>query len=48
MLLEPASVAAKGISQVFEIQRRMRVWHPRRAAVLGAGTVGLLATLMLR
>jgi len=48
VLLEPASVAAKGISQAYEIQRRMRLWQPRRAAVVGAGTVGLLATLMLR
>ena len=48
MLLEPASIIEKGISQAFEIQRRMRVWRPQRAAVLGAGTVGLLATLGLR
>jgi threonine dehydrogenase-like Zn-dependent dehydrogenase len=26
----------------------MRVWRPRRAAVMGAGTIGLLATLALR
>jgi threonine dehydrogenase-like Zn-dependent dehydrogenase len=48
VLLEPTSVIEKGIAQAYEIQRRLRVWHPRRAAVLGAGTIGLLATLALR
>jgi threonine dehydrogenase-like Zn-dependent dehydrogenase len=48
VLLEPTSIAEKGINQAFEIQRRIRVWHPRRAAVLGAGTIGLLASLVLR
>lgn len=48
VLLEPASVIEKGIGQAYEIQRRLRVWRPRQAAVLGAGTVGLLATLALR
>ena len=48
VLLEPCSVVEKGIAQAYEIQRRMRLWRPRTAAVLGAGTVGLLATLALR
>jgi len=48
VLLEPTSVIEKGIAQAFEIQRRLRVWKPQRAAVLGAGTIGLLATLGLR
>jgi len=48
VLLEPLSVAEKGILQAYEIQRRLKVWWPRRAAVLGAGTVGLLATIALR
>lgn len=48
VLLEPASVAEKGIVEAYEIQRRLKVWQPRRAAVLGAGTVGLLATMILR
>ena len=48
VLLEPFTVVEKGIAQAYEIQRRMRVWHARKAAVLGAGTVGLLATLVLR
>jgi threonine dehydrogenase-like Zn-dependent dehydrogenase len=48
VLLEPVTVVEKGITQAYEIQRRLRVWHPKRAAVLGAGTIGLLATLVLR
>src|ERR687885_2226785 len=48
VLLEPTTVVEKGITQAFEIQRRLRVWKPKRAAVMGAGTIGLLATLLLR
>lgn len=48
VLMEPTSIVEKGISQAYEIQRRLRVWRPRRAAVLGAHALGLLATLVLR
>ena len=48
VLLEPMTVAQKGIAQAYEIQRRLKVWQPRKAAVMGAGTLGLLATLALR
>jgi len=48
VLLEPMTVVQKGITQAYEIQRRLRVWKPKRAAVLGAGTIGLLAMLTLR
>jgi threonine dehydrogenase-like Zn-dependent dehydrogenase len=48
VLLEPLTIAEKGIHQAFEIQRRLKVWEPRRAAVLGSGTIGLLLTLALR
>ncbi|MDQ3137014.1 MAG: glucose dehydrogenase, partial [Gemmatimonadota bacterium] len=48
VLLEPTTVVEKGIAQAYEIQRRLRVWRPRRAAVMGAGTIGLLAALVLR
>jgi threonine dehydrogenase-like Zn-dependent dehydrogenase len=48
VLLEPTSVVEKGITQAWEIQRRLKVWRPRRAAVLGTGTIGLLATAVLR
>jgi threonine dehydrogenase-like Zn-dependent dehydrogenase len=48
VLLEPTSVAEKGVTQAFEIQRRLHVWRPRKAAVLGAGPLGILATMALR
>ena len=48
VLLEPTSVIEKGIAQAYEIQRRLRIWQPRCAVVLGAGTIGLLATMLLR
>jgi len=48
VLLEPFTVVEKGIHQAYEIQRRLKVWRPRKAAVMGAGTIGLLATLALR
>lgn len=48
VLLEPMTVAQKGITQAYEIQRRLKIWQPRKAAVMGAGTLGLLATLALR
>ena len=48
VLLEPMSVVQKGVTQAFEIQRRLKVWKPKRAAVMGAGTIGLLATLVFK
>jgi threonine dehydrogenase-like Zn-dependent dehydrogenase len=48
LLLEPFSIVQKGVHQAYEAQRRLPVWRPRRVAVMGAGTVGLLATLALR
>ena len=48
VLMEPMSVAQKAIDQAYRIQQRLRVWQPKRAAVMGSGTLGLLATLVLR
>jgi glucose 1-dehydrogenase len=48
VLLEPTTVAEKGVNQAYEIQRRLKVWQPRRACVLGSGTIGLLAALVAR
>ena len=48
VLVEPTSVVEKAVNQSYEIQRRLKVWRPRRAAVLGASTLGLLAALSLR
>ncbi len=48
VLSEPASVSTKAIEQAFLAQQRLQVWKPRRAFVMGAGQIGLLATMMLR
>lgn len=48
VLLEPLTVAEKALNQAYEIQRRLKVWRPRRVAVLGSGTIGLLTTLAMR
>lgn len=48
VLMEPMSCAAKAVQQAYEAQRRMRVWRPRVAYVMGAGQIGLLATLVLK
>ncbi|OQW33404.1 MAG: glucose dehydrogenase [Nitrospira sp. SG-bin1] len=48
VLLEPMSVIQKGIIQAYEAQRRFKIWRPKKVAVLGAGTVGLLAALSLK
>ena len=48
VLLEPFTIAEKGLNQAYEIQRRLKVWQPQRAAVVGAGTIGLLVTLAMR
>ncbi len=47
VLLEPMSIAEKGVTQIYRIQQRM-VWQPKRALVLGAGPLGLLTTFLLR
>ena len=48
VLVEPMSCAAKAVQQAFEVQRRLRVWRPKIAYVMGAGQIGLLSTLVLR
>jgi threonine dehydrogenase-like Zn-dependent dehydrogenase len=48
VLAEPASVCAKAIEQAYLAQHRLQVWNPKRAFVLGAGQIGLLATMMLK
>jgi len=47
VLLEPTSVVVKALRHAGRIQQRM-AWEPKRALVLGAGTVGLLAAFLLR
>lgn len=48
VLMEPMSVCSKAVQQAYEAQRRMKVWRPRVAFVLGAGQIGLLATMVLK
>ena len=48
VLSEPASVCAKAIEQAYLAQQRLQTWRPRLAYVMGAGQIGLLATMMLR
>jgi threonine dehydrogenase-like Zn-dependent dehydrogenase len=48
ILMEPVSIIEKGVEQAYEIQCRLGVWRPKHAAVVGAGSLGLLATLVLR
>jgi len=47
VLLEPLSIVEKAILQSFEMQKRM-FWEPKNALILGAGPIGLLATMVLR
>jgi threonine dehydrogenase-like Zn-dependent dehydrogenase len=46
-LVEPTSVVEKGMEQVDRIQERLH-WEPKRAVVLGAGPIGLLAAALIR
>jgi threonine dehydrogenase-like Zn-dependent dehydrogenase len=48
VLAEPMSCAIKAITQAYEAQRRLKVWRPKLAFVLGSGQIGLLSTLALR
>lgn len=47
VLLEPLSIAEKAVAQSFKIQQRAQ-WKPEKAFIVGAGPLGLLATMVLR
>lgn len=47
VLLEPLSVAEKAVEELFKIQERL-LWRPERALIQGTGSLGLLATFILR
>ena len=47
VLAEPSSICARGIRHATAIGER-QPWRPRRALVIGAGAIGMLATYMLR
>jgi glucose 1-dehydrogenase len=48
VLLEPLTVLEKGLLQTYILQKSRLIWEPKRALVLGAGPVGILATALLR
>ncbi|MCD9186470.1 MAG: glucose 1-dehydrogenase [Pyrinomonadaceae bacterium] len=48
VLLEPLSIIEKGLKQAEDIQKRLDIWQPKTAAVLGTGNVGLLTIMALR
>lgn len=48
VLLEPLSIIEKGLKQAEDIQKRLAIWQPKNAAVLGTGNVGLLTVMALR
>jgi len=48
LLCEPMSVGEKGVQQAFAVGGRVPLWRPERAAVLGAGPIGMLAALNLK
>jgi glucose 1-dehydrogenase len=47
VLAEPASICVRGIRHALTIGQR-QVWTPKRALVIGAGAIGMLATYLLR
>lgn len=47
VLAEPSSICARGLRHATAIGER-QPWAPRRALVIGAGAIGMLATYMLR
>ena len=48
VLLEPLTIVEKGEVQTFALQKNRMKWNPKKALVLGAGPVGLLATAILK
>ena len=48
VLLEPLSIIEKGLKQAEDIQKRLDIWQPKTAAVLGVGSVGILTAMALR
>ena len=48
VLIEPLTVVEKALRQVEHMQQRLAAWDPRIAVVLGAGPIGILATMVLR
>ncbi len=47
VLVEPTSIVDKAVTEAFKVQQRME-WSPENALVLGAGSIGLLGSMLLR
>lgn len=47
VLTEPMTICERGVRHALAVGER-QAWSPRRAVVLGAGAIGILATLLLR
>ncbi len=48
VMLEPLTVVEKGIRHAWAAQNRFRAWQPKRALILGAGPIGLMAAMIMR
>ncbi len=48
VLAEPLSVVEKGIDVAMRVGQSRFDWHPSSALIMGAGPIGLLATMVLR
>jgi len=48
VLAEPTELVERGLAETLKIREGLKAGYPRKAAVLGADRLGLLATLLLR
>ncbi len=48
VLAEPTELVERGLAEALKIRDGLKAQYPRKAAVLGADRLGLLATLLLR
>lgn len=48
VMLEPLTVVEKGIRHAWAAQTRMKAWQPKKALILGAGPIGLMAAMVVR
>ncbi len=48
VMTEPISIVEKGYEHTLDIQKRMGIWRPKRAAIIGAGPLGMLAAWKFR
>lgn len=48
VLTEPVSIVEKAYEHAIDIQRRLKIWRPKKAAVFGAGPLGLMMAYKFR